>query len=54
MDSDFKKKGDKKYSKGVDQYPSFHWCSITTGLFNWSKDYVSAATEFEEARIPLG
>jgi hypothetical protein len=25
-------------------------CRITTGLFNWSKDYVSAATEFEEAR----
>lgn len=47
--ADLKKKGDKKFGKGMDLYVS-DWLSITTGLFNWSKDYVSAATEFEEAR----
>lgn len=35
------KKGDKQFKKAKDQ--------ITISVFNWSKDYASAASMFEEA-----
>ena len=35
------KLADKKYKKGKQ--------SITTSIFNWSKDYATAASEFDEA-----
>ena len=35
------KEADKKFKKGED--------NLTTGIFQWSKDYASAASNFSEA-----
>ena len=35
------KQGDKKFKKGED--------NLTTGIFQWSKDYTSGASNFSEA-----
>lgn len=35
------KQGDKMFKKGKE--------NITVGVFNWSKDYASAASNFDEA-----
>ena len=39
------KKGDKAYKKAKEE--------ITISIFNWSKDYASAASTFDEACIRL-
>lgn len=36
------KKGDKKFKEAKE--------NITISIFNWSKDYASAASSFDEAR----
>jgi hypothetical protein len=41
MEDKDEKMGDKKFKAGLD--------NITTGLFQWSKDYASAASNFTEA-----
>lgn len=49
------KEGDQFFKAGLEKYTSFqikiHLFSLKTGLFKWSKDYVSAAYNFDEAGI---
>lgn len=41
MDYKSERDGDKKFEKGKD--------AVTTGIFQWSKDYASGAHNFQEA-----